>query len=77
MLDKLLEGKSWLVNDTLSVCDLQLYVLLAWIGTGTLDGITKECITKFPNLVKLVTALDEMPSVKAWNEANNKKLPWL
>ena len=66
----------FLVGDKLTVADLHLYVLCNWIGMGTLDGISKDVILQFPNITALVKKINEMEAVKAWNAANNPKLPW-
>jgi hypothetical protein len=45
---------------------------------GVIDGLTSAAVTSMPGLTKLVRVIDALPSVAAWNAANNAgKLPWL
>lgn len=77
ILEKMLDGSGYLCGGALSVADLHLYVLLNWIGMGTLDGIKPEdVILKCPNLTAFVKKINEMEKVKAWNAEKNPKLPW-
>ena len=60
----------------MTIADLHLYVLCNWIGMGTIDGVTKEMLLKFPNVTAFVQKVNELEKVKAWNAEKNPKLPW-
>ena len=60
----------------MTIADLHLYVLCNWIGMGTIDGVVKETILKFPNVTAFVKKVNELEKVKVWNTEKNPKLPW-
>ena len=74
-LDSFVQPSGFLVGESATLADLSAYVLLNYIGTGTLDGVPPELIT--PGLRAFCAKINEIPAIKAWNEEKSGgKLPW-
>jgi glutathione S-transferase len=70
-------GDVYCVQNKLTMADIHLYTMCNWLGMEVLDGVPKSVVSDHPKLLALCGKINEIPEVKAWNEANNKeKVPW-
>lgn len=77
ILESMLSPSGFFVGNSLTIADLNVYVLLNWIGMEVLDGIPKECVLSFPGLTKLCKVINAIPVVSEHNRiVNNGKIPW-
>jgi glutathione S-transferase len=74
MLDKYLAnlGDSYSVGSSLTIADLKISVLVKWIKSGVLDGISGEIVDPFPRLVKVNELVQEDERVKAYYASKAK-----
>ncbi|KAI9096499.1 glutathione S-transferase [Phlyctochytrium arcticum] len=66
-------GSTFLVNDKVTIADLNWYALSSWFRSGLLDGIPKDFLDQFPTLSKVNKGVDSHPKVADWY-TNHKKL---
>lgn len=60
-------GGSWLVGDSVTIADLQLYRLASWISSGGLDGIPPALVRDgFPRIAAHLAAIEALPPVREW-----------
>jgi len=60
-------GTGWLVGDKVSIADVKLHHPVNWVLTGHLEGIPPSTLNKFPNILKLVKRIEELPEVVAFH----------
>ena len=68
MLSKQLGSNTYFCGSMLTIADLKWYV----VGSGFMDGsycegISKNVLDNFPNLLDLVERIGKIPKVKEWN----------
>ena len=74
-LEKLLQDNGntgFLLGDSLSVADLAIWRLCAWISGGNINGITIYLLEGFPLLSVHQSKISNLPKVKEWIKRNNK-----
>ena len=74
-LDKLLQDNGdtgFLVGDSISVADLAVWRLCAWISGGIIDGIPINLLEAFPLLSVHQSKISNLPKVKEWIKRNHK-----
>eukprot|EP00501_MAST-03F_sp_TOSAG23-6_P001441 GSMAST32.ASY1.ANO1.1498.1 assembled CDS len=77
VLESYLSSSGFFVGESVTLADLNAYVLFNWIGMEVLDGIPKEVVLNFPSLQNLCRKINEIPEVSEWNASKNGgKIPW-
>eukprot|EP00930_Biecheleria_cincta_P043747 TRINITY_DN30022_c0_g2_i1.p1 TRINITY_DN30022_c0_g2~~TRINITY_DN30022_c0_g2_i1.p1 ORF type:complete len:301 (-),score=53.22 TRINITY_DN30022_c0_g2_i1:81-983(-) len=75
-LEKLLRengSTGYAVGDSITVADLAIWRLIGWIGSGVIDGIPKDYVSKtFPEITKLCATVDCHPKVQEWKALHAK-----
>jgi glutathione S-transferase len=74
-LEKLLQDNGdtgFLVGDSISVADLAVWRLCAWISGGIIDGIPINLLEAFPLLSVHQSKISNLPKVKEWIKRNHK-----
>ncbi|MEE2786094.1 MAG: glutathione S-transferase [Myxococcota bacterium] len=59
-------GVDYLVGDRLTVGDLVVWRLMAWLTGGILDGIPRDIGDGFPALMAHYERVNQRPKVRAW-----------
>lgn len=62
----------YIVGSTVTIADLQLFVLLGWLSKGVLDGIPKDIYEAYPTLKNLYEKLSENDKIAQF-QAKHKK----
>lgn len=60
------------VGNKLTIADLGIYSFLAWLKMGVLDGIPKDFVDQFKNVVKVYENVAGHPKVQEWYKAHGK-----
>lgn len=66
------EGSDWIVGDTISIADLDLYCCLDWISGGILDGVPTDILEPYPGCKKLKESVENNEGIKKWNAKYSK-----
>jgi glutathione S-transferase len=66
--EKVLEenGTGWLVGEKVTIADLQLHRVPAWVMSGRLDGIPKDLVDGYPLVKAHHQMIEALPEVVAW-----------
>ncbi len=73
IFNKILEENTqsgYLYGKSLTIADLKLYSLLAWIQSGVLDGIPGSLVTDRPKLVEFVKLIESNEKVAEYQKAS-------
>ena len=65
-MDARIAGSTHCVGDSLTVADLHLMGILRMLSSGIMDGIPKDIVAAYPNLVKFLEATLANEGVKAY-----------
>lgn len=60
------EASGWLVGDTITIADIQVYRIGNWLQSGMLDGIPKEILNDYPKVKEHYHRIEALPKVAAW-----------
>jgi glutathione S-transferase len=74
-LEKLLQDNGntgLIVGDSITVADLAIWRLCAWISGGIIDGIPTNLLEGFPLLFVHQSKISNLPKVKEWIQRNHK-----
>ena len=64
--EKMLEGRQFLTGSKPTVADAQFLVTTRYLTGGVLDGVPKDCLKQFPNVVAFKAHMEEMPELKEY-----------
>ena len=64
--NNLSDSGSWSVSSNMSIADLALWRNMGWLVSGTIDGIPKNILNKFPKIKSVCSLVDEHPEVVEW-----------
>ena len=67
-------GSGWLVGSSITIADLAMHRVVAWIISGILDGISKDLVDGYPQVKKHYEAIEALPEVVAFRK--NHPLPF-
>ncbi len=56
----------WFVGKKISIADLAIWRLLGWLSSGMLDGVPKDILDPYKNLLKLRKEVYQHPKVHEW-----------
>ncbi|SPQ97453.1 unnamed protein product (mitochondrion) [Plasmodiophora brassicae] len=65
------EGHS--CGDKVTMADLSIWTVTQWFRLGVLNGIPTDVVDAYPNLAKVVKAVDHHPRVIEWRQAHPLK----
>ena len=65
-------GKRFAVRDEMSTCDLDLYLTLAHLQSGLIDGIRTDCMDKYSNILRVADAVKEDGRYEKYVESTKK-----
>ena len=57
------------VGETLTIADLAIWRLIAWLTSGILDGVPTSVADACPKLLAHAERIGEMPRIRAWMES--------
>jgi|TARA_B110000977_G_scaffold137450_1_gene174580 glutathione S-transferase len=64
--EKLLEGKEFLTGSKPTVADAQFCVTTRYLSGGVLDGVPKDCLDAFPNVLAFKHRMENLPELKEY-----------
>jgi glutathione S-transferase len=65
-VERQLGDRPFVGGTTLQVADLELYMVVRWLTSGTLDHVPTSVLDHCPKLARLYRAVGDHPGVKAW-----------
>ncbi|MBM84910.1 MAG: glutathione S-transferase [Rhodospirillaceae bacterium] len=67
ILDKMIGANcDWIVGEKIGLADIAIWRLSGWLSSGSIDGIPKEIIFPFRNILRICRAVDRHPKIMAW-----------
>ena len=60
------KNSPWFVSDKITIADLAVWRLLGWLSSGLLEGVPKNILDKYQNLLTMREAVYQHPKVHEW-----------
>ena len=60
------QNSNWFVGNSMSIADLAIWRLLGWIISGKLEGVPKNILDNYDNLILMRKEVSHHPKVKEW-----------
>jgi glutathione S-transferase len=71
--DTLKSSKSgWLVGDSVTIADINLYTDLTWVSSGILDGIPTTVLDEYPGCKELMEKVKTVNGIEQWTDKYSK-----
>jgi len=56
----------WFVGKNITIADLAIWRLLGWLSSGMLDGVPKDILGPYENLIEMRKEIYQHPKVQEW-----------
>ena len=56
----------WFVGEAMTIADIAIWRLLGWLKSGLLDGVPKNILDAYPNLLEMMNKIYQNPKVIDW-----------